>query len=152
MVPLLLVLAGCERSQLPKLEVNSSVTCTACQSLLTLAVWQGEKWSEEVTPGFYCSLQPNDCMFLFPFRNPALPGAPFCKMLSPTERSECSYSPNGHGEHWECPTHFRNGKHLPVLDLAEMAPEQPNVLHLDQPVLLNDMSEFIMLDMSLLLL
>lgn len=32
----------------PGLGVNSSETCPACQSLLTRATWQGEKWSEEV--------------------------------------------------------------------------------------------------------
>lgn len=42
-------------------------------------------------------------------------------------------------------------KNLPVVDLAEMAPEQTHVLHLDQTVLLKDTRKFIMLDMSLLL-
>lgn len=67
----------------PGLGVNSSKTCTTCQSLLTLTIWQGEKWSEEATPFFCCSLQPNDAVFLFPFRNPALSGALFCRVLSP---------------------------------------------------------------------
>lgn len=53
---------------------------------------------------------------------------------------------------WECPTYSRSGKHIPVLDLAEMAPEQTDVLHLDQTVLWKDMRKFIMLDRSLVLL
>lgn len=47
---------------------------------------------------------------------------------------------------------FQNGKHLPVVDLAEMAPEQTRVLLLDQTAILKDVRKFIMLDMSLLLL
>lgn len=85
--------------------------CTTCQSLLTLTIWQGEKWSEEVTPGFYCSLQPNDPMFPFPSGILPCHGLHSARCWAPLwgESALSLPSVSGHGEH---SSSFGNAQHI----------------------------------------
>lgn len=92
-------------------QADSSVMCRTCQSLLTLSILQGEKWSEEVTPDLYCSLWPNDHMFLFSLGLLPYQGLSSARFEPCHERLSALAFPaiSGRGEH---SLSFRNAQHL----------------------------------------
>lgn len=116
-------------------------------------VLQGEKSSEEFTPGVYWSLQSNDHVSFFFCRTSPLAKAQFCRVLSPAVRHQVLLVPC-HQWCWraviilqECLTSFRNAEHLTASGASGLnRTERGHALHLAQSIHWKDMKKFFMLD------